>query len=96
MKRLEKCPCCGSDVAFVGTVAEIDYVECDEDIPVWAEEHWTVVCDYLKGGCGASTSGRYKTPEEAIAAWNGRPSKIIYGSPETDLAGKKYEVRSDG
>lgn len=89
MKRLEKCPCCGSDAAFVGTVAEIDYAECDEEIPIWAEEHWTVVCDYMKGGCGMSTGRQYLTQQAAIDAWNRRNAREArIGKAGMNLEGK--------
>jgi len=89
MKRIEKCPCCGSDAAFVGTVAEIDYAECDGEVPVWAEERWAVICDYLKGGCGMSTGRQYPTQQAAIDAWNRRNAvDARVGKADINLDGK--------
>lgn len=88
MERLKSCPFCGKTVADCGTVAENDFMSRDATAYYWASEHYQVVCDFTKGGCGASTSPRFRTPEEAIEAWNRRPDRNIYGSPETDLTGK--------
>ena len=90
MERLERCPFCKKRVAECGTVADNEFMSSDDTAYYWAKEHYQVVCNYNKGGCGASTSGRYKTPEEAIAAWNMSkyPAKETHGLPETDLDGK--------
>lgn len=89
MEDLVRCPFCGKSVAEVGTIAEHDFMSRDDTAYNWASEHYQVVCNYLKGGCGASTSGRFKSPEEAIKAWNKRAGKKeTFGLPETDLTGK--------
>lgn len=71
MEGLEPCPFCGGTNIFVGTIAEIE-AQC-EDHEDYLDNSglYSVVCDYTKGGCGAS-SGHYRDKEEAIAKWNRR------------------------
>lgn len=88
MERLKSCPFCGKNVAEVGTVADIELMDRDNTAYYWASEHYQVVCDYTRGGCGATTGAQSKGPEDAIEAWNRRPNRNIYGAPQTDLAGK--------
>lgn len=88
MEQLLECPCCGKSVAVVGTVQDITYGG-DDTVFNWARDHFQVVCDYTKGGCGMTTGSQYITPGAAIAAWNRRTGqKVTKGKPETDLAGK--------
>ena len=74
MNELKSCPFCGKDVADVALVGEHEYADQDEGAPDYSFfwTHYDVVCDYSKGGCGASTGKQYKTPEEAAEAWNRR------------------------
>lgn len=58
MTELKPCPFCG------GTSVDVKY----EPYPV--PNHY-IVCNYNKGGCGASSGCDY-TVEEAIEAWNRR------------------------
>ena len=59
MEELKPCPFCKKEVARI-----------------WEDEgDFTVVCDWGKGGCGAS--GGYRgTEEEAVKAWNRRPGSV--------------------
>ena len=69
MEKLKPCPFCNNSLSLLlATAAEIDLD--DED---GADEQWAVVCNFNKGGCGA-TSGYRDTPESAVDAWNRRAS----------------------
>lgn len=65
MSKLKPCPFCGKEVAEVLKLGEYgdDYVN---------PNHFVVVCDFHKEGCGAACGGEYETEEEAIEAWNRR------------------------
>ena len=69
MEEIKRCPFCGKNVAV------LDHCKGLEDclnFEVCEGEGWkVVVCDFNKGGCGAS-SGYFKTKAEAITAWNRR------------------------
>jgi len=55
-----KCPMCGEDVAMIGSAEMAD------------ESEWFfTTCDASNGGCGLTTA-MYKTPKEALMAWNMR------------------------
>lgn len=58
MTKLKPCPFCGS--------TSVDVKDDYHPVP-----NYYAVCDYNKGGCGAS-SGYCRTEEEAIEAWNRR------------------------
>lgn len=64
-ERLRCCPFCGSKVA--------PYVTryWDEAIRDYREFQWHVVCNFNKGGCGAS-SGVRGAEHLAIGLWNRR------------------------
>ena len=70
--KLLSCPFCGKiDTLIVGSDLELS---CKEDYDDWSElnsETFAVVCDFLKGGCGA-TSGFRDSKEFAIHTWNTR------------------------
>ena len=72
MVELKPCPFCGKSVAECGTVAEHECKDKNSLGYEWCAEHFDVVCNYIKGGCGASTGKSYATPEDAIEAWNRR------------------------
>ena len=72
MGELKRCPFCGKDVAEVGTVADHAFMDRDDTAYYWASRSYSVVCNFLKGGCGAATSSRFRSEEEAIEAWNRR------------------------
>ena len=67
--HLKRCPFCGKDKAIFADCKEVQccyaWEHCKEDGPV------SIVCDFLAGGCGAS-SGFRESYEEAAAAWNKR------------------------
>lgn len=69
---LKPCPFCGSETALeIATLAEINCT--DEEEATEAElEQYAVVCNYSRGGCGASTGGICESEEEAAARWNTR------------------------
>lgn len=65
---LAPCPFCKSKTTpSCYTVAE---AEGEDHATEWNANHYTVVCDYHKGGCGASCGLMNDTPEEAINNWN--------------------------
>lgn len=70
--KLLSCPFCGKiDTLIVGSDLELS---CKEDYDDWSElnsETFAVACDFLKGGCGA-TSGFRDSKEFAIHTWNTR------------------------
>ena len=64
---LQKCPFCGGDVGTIVNQYELnDYQENDDAVKMF-----TVVCDYDKGGCGA-TCGFHSSEYYAALAWNTR------------------------
>ena len=73
---LKRCPFCGKNKAAFADCKEVQccyaWEHCKEDGPV------SVVCDFLSGGCGAS-SGFRESYEEAAEAWN----KRLWDSPLT-------------
>lgn len=77
MDKLNVCPFCGKDVAEISSVRDCE--ECanfeDEMCPEFEKNGSCsgkfIVCNFNKGGCGAS-SGWYPTVEEAVIAWNKR------------------------
>lgn len=70
--ELKSCPFCGKAVAKVRTVAEIELTESDDPNFEWEDSHYSVVCNYNCGGCGAMIGQFYDTPEAAAEAWNRR------------------------
>ena len=77
--ELKECPFCGVDAAEVTTAKELEeckYFESEECTCFEVNEgtncrFYTVVCNYLKGGCGC-TSGYFLDKETAIKRWNTR------------------------
>nr|DAP58851.1 MAG TPA: restriction alleviation protein [Caudoviricetes sp.] len=69
--KLKPCPFCGGIKIFVGSVAEIEYMDETNENYVLDSGVFQVVCDYNSGGCGAS-SGCCLSKDVAIAAWNRR------------------------
>lgn len=71
--KIKPCPFCGHD-GEVATFAEVDGIEEGEEGYAFASSRFVVVCNYLTGGCGASTGGAIDTdtPEKAIERWNRR------------------------
>lgn len=81
MDKLNVCPFCGKDVAEVSSVRDCE--ECanfeSEMCPEFEKRNEVdtaicgkfIVCNFNRGGCGAS-SGWYPTVEEAVVAWNKR------------------------
>lgn len=63
------CPFCGKSVALVGSLFEISY---GEDSSPYSHDHYTVVCNYNEGGCGASIGPFYKSELDAISAFINR------------------------
>lgn len=70
--NLKPCPFCGSEAApEIFTLAEIACLDEDEATE-FELSHFSVVCNYSRGGCGASTGGICETEEEAAERWNQR------------------------
>lgn len=67
-KRIRVCPFCGH-------WAVLGNNESDEDYNAYFP-YFQVVCDFNKGGCGAS-GGFRKTIDEAIDAWNERVDDVV-------------------
>ena len=63
---LKNCPFCGKPVP--------DIKIFPEDEKIRFSPRFGVVCDWDYGGCGGA-GGLYKTPQEAVAAWNQRRRK---------------------
>lgn len=67
--KLKPCPFCGCKEIMIANCIELEDCEkfegCDEEV------YLTAVCNFNKGGCGAS-GGYRRTKEEAIEAWNRR------------------------
>lgn len=69
---LKPCPFCGSGTApETETLAESECLD-EEEATEFKQTHFTVVCNYSHGGCGASTGGLCESEEEAAARWNTR------------------------
>lgn len=68
MSELKPCPFCGRQNIELDSSKELEEYENFEECH---SEYYTLVCDWNKGGCGAS-SGFYPTIKEAIEAWNRR------------------------
>lgn len=69
MSELKKCPFCGNIDVFVAQDWEIE-----GNNPEDGSGYYAVICDYRKGGCGAS-GGYRETIDEAQIAWNNRESE---------------------
>lgn len=70
--EIKHCPFCGKNAASISTAKGME--ECENFERCIDCAYVTVVCDFNKGGCGAS-SGYRCTEEEAILAWNERAKK---------------------
>lgn len=70
--QLIPCPFCGGTKIWIGTIAECERQDKKHPDYEFNSQHYVAVCDYLEGGCGASTGGSARTEEEAIKAWNRR------------------------
>ena len=66
---LVTCPFCCKSVALVGSLFEISYCE---DSSSFCHDHYSVVCNYNEGGCGASIGLFYKSELDAISAFINR------------------------
>ena len=69
--KLKSCPFCGKEVQIISNCIELE--ECENFEECTGNTLSTVVCNFKKGGCGA-TGGYRVTKEEAIKAWNRRAS----------------------
>jgi Lar family restriction alleviation protein len=68
--NLKPCPFCGKTEIIVLNANEIS--ELDRDSELWADDPaFAAVCDFNKGGCGA-TGGYRETVTEASETWNRR------------------------
>lgn len=67
------CPFCGKSVALVGSLFEISG---GEDSSSYSYDHYSVVCNYNKGGCGASIGYFYKSELDAISAFINRAGSV--------------------
>ena len=70
--QLIPCPFCGGTKIWIGTIAECEMQDKNHPDYEYNSDHYTVVCDFSGGGCGASTGGSARTKEAAIRAWNKR------------------------
>lgn len=77
MEELKSCPFCGADAAEFATMKEMEecfHYDNKEKCPAYVSDGCPgirIVCNVLKGGCGAS-SGYAFSKEKAIKAWNRR------------------------
>ena len=79
--ELRECPFCGKRVSELTTAKELEDCAHFEDLekcpcydPIEEGQScklYTVVCNYMRGGCGA-ISGYFTDPEKAILRWNTR------------------------
>ena len=67
--ELKPCPFCGGQNIAVDSCKGLE--ECENFEECSSSEYHAIVCNWNKGGCGAS-SGYYLTLEKAIEAWNRR------------------------
>ena len=65
---IKHCPFCGKEAAKVWSTQD---KERENGEPLTYPERFTVVCDFLKNGCGA-TCGYHDTAEMAVNKWNTR------------------------
>lgn len=78
-QKLKPCPFCGKSVAEVSDAHDLEQCGNFDNDDCLCEQYEdpglciykTVVCNFNKGRCGAS-SGFYTTKERAIEAWNRR------------------------
>lgn len=70
--KLKPCPFCGKNVADLGTVAEQELLDSDNENYALYSSLYSVECNFLNGGCGASIGQFYDHPEQAAEAWNRR------------------------
>ena len=70
MSELKKCPFCGNTNICVMMDWEIEGRDESD-----GAGFYSVVCNYLNGGCGAC-GGYRETKDEAIIAWNKRESEV--------------------
>ncbi|MCB6992419.1 Lar family restriction alleviation protein [bacterium 210820-DFI.6.37] len=82
--KLKPCPFCGGEELSIESCKSLE--ECEEFEGCNDDGYVAVVCDMTAGGCGSS-SGYYKTKQEAIAAWNRR---------NKNEQGRKKKRRSSG
>lgn len=66
--EFKPCPFCGGQSIDLDSCKGLE--EC-ENFEECSSQYHAIVCNWNKGGCGAS-SGYYPTVEEAIDAWNRR------------------------
>lgn len=71
MSKIKKCPFCGSEEAPVVLSTEDMYADIIDLDETGLGLSYTVCCDVMSGGCGA-TGGYWATKKEAISAWNRR------------------------
>lgn len=79
MVELKHCPFCkGQNINIIACYDDVcDDVDCEGCDKV----QYSVVCDALRGGCGAAC-GWQATKEDAITAWNTRiPEKDVNNEP---------------
>ena len=67
--QLQKCPFCGMDVAEV--MSFTDYMKEHEFLNYEHAETYTIICNFINGGCGA-TCGYHYSIERAVSRWNTR------------------------
>ena len=71
------CPICGKSVVFLGTEAEVEMLDEDDDNYCELSIQQTAVCNWNGGGCGLSIGGVYGSKKEALAVWNTRQAPPI-------------------
>lgn len=72
--KLLPCPFCGKTDTLIMADDWDDLAVLD--VEPTSDNSFAVTCDFTAGGCGAQ-GGYRKTPEDAEAAWNTRPSERL-------------------
>ena len=69
------CPLCGKEASVeILDCYTAEGLECESES--FRKDSFKCICNYLKGGCGAST-GVSETKQEALEKWNTRPAPPI-------------------
>lgn len=72
LNMLKSCPFCGGKEIEISSCKGLE--ECENFDHCEDKEYVSVVCNFNKGGCGAS-NGYHNTKEKAVEAWNRRSER---------------------